>query len=113
MLATVAKVGVVFAATPAQFVLAQVLWGLGYFVTLPYVMGTAAALDSEGRWTAAAAGVSTIGAGVAPGMAGFVVENAGYPTLGMVVLGLGSAALLLAVPVAQRIDRRGIKLSVP
>lgn len=112
LLATCAKVAVVFANTPLQFVVAQVFWGFGYFLTLPYVMGTAAALDSKGRWTAAAAGISTIGAGVAPGLAGVVVSNAGYPTLGMVVLGLGSAALLLAVPVALAVDRRAPPVAV-
>ena len=81
-------------------------WMLAFLFTLPYVMGSAAALDAGGRWVAAATGASTIGTALGPVLAGLVATRFGYPVLGWFALGCAAFAIAGIVPVARSLDRR-------
>ena len=72
---------------------------------LPYLLGTAAALDPLGRWTAAAAGISAVGVAVGPGVAGLMVSDSSYSALGGFVIACGLGAGVLILPVARAVDR--------
>ena len=80
-------------------------WSLAFFFALPYLLGTAAALDRRGRWTAAAAGVSAVGVAIGPGSAGLIVGDSSYAALGGFVIACGLGAALLILPAARAADR--------
>jgi predicted MFS family arabinose efflux permease len=80
-------------------------WGIAYFFALPYLLGTAAALDRYGRWSAAAMGLSMAGVALGPGSAGFAIGLWGYPALGWLVLATGVAAIALMLPAALALGR--------
>jgi predicted MFS family arabinose efflux permease len=81
------------------------LWGIAYFFALPYLLGTAAALDRHGRWSAAAMGLSMAGVALGPGSAGFVISLWGYTALGWLVVVSGAAAIALMLPAALALGR--------
>jgi predicted MFS family arabinose efflux permease len=96
---------VVIAGSSGLYLAGLLAWGIAFFFALPYLLGTAAALDPLGRWTAAAAGISAVGVAVGPGVAGLMVGDAGYPALGGFVIACGLGAAVLILPVARAVDR--------
>jgi predicted MFS family arabinose efflux permease len=109
LVTTVARCAVVYATTPAVYVASQLVWGISYLFVLPYFLGTVAALDRFGRWSAAAGGAMSIGVAIGPGVAGWLASDAGYGALGVLMAATGLASLLLVVPVALVMDRRGLR----
>jgi len=89
------------ASDPETYWVAQLLLGLAFFLTYPFLIGATAALDRTGRWAAAGAGTAMVGSAMAPVIAGAIVESFGYPALG--VLGIAAAAITaaLALPVVR------------
>jgi predicted MFS family arabinose efflux permease len=104
-LSAAARFAVAYAETPAVYVAGLLLWGVAFFFTLPYLMGSVAVLDRMGRWSAAAAGMMTIGAGLAPGTAGLLVELAGYRALGWLSLGGWVLVVALILPALRGLAR--------
>lgn len=96
---------VVIAGSSGLYLAGLLAWGLAFFFALPYLLGTAAALDPLGRWTAAAAGISAVGVAIGPGVAGLMVGDSGYPALGGFVIACGLGAAVLILPVARAVDR--------
>jgi predicted MFS family arabinose efflux permease len=88
------------AASPAAYQAAQIAWGFAFYVAMPYVMGLAAALDRQGRWTVAAGGVSILGAALGPAAAGLAMQYGGFSGLGWLSVVCIALALLLFVPVS-------------
>jgi predicted MFS family arabinose efflux permease len=80
-------------------------WGIAYFFAVPYLLGTAAALDRYGRWSAAAMGLSMAGVALGPGSAGFAISLWGYAALGWLVIASGVAAIALILPAALVLGR--------
>jgi MFS family permease len=105
VLTTLSRCAVVYSPTSATFIVSQLAWGLGFMFLLPYILGTAAALDRLGRWSAAAAGSMTIGAALGPGAAGWLVSEVGYGALGLLMAATGLLSLLFIVPVGLRLGR--------
>lgn len=76
-------------------------WGLFYlieifwFFCLPYIFGTAAALDSQGRLAATASGAMLLGIAGGPVMGGIVADNWGLAAVG--ILGFFSCVVSLLV----------------
>jgi predicted MFS family arabinose efflux permease len=101
----VSTFGLGHADQPASYVALLLIWSVSFFFTLPYLMGTAAALDSQGRWTAAAAGCMTVGVALGPGLAGSLVASRGFPALSWLVAGACLAGLLLVTPASLSLDR--------
>ena len=90
----------------AAFSVGQLALALTFNFTSPYLMGLAAALDPQGRISAALSGALLVGAGIGPGLAGVVVEWGAFAALGagsVLVTGI-SAALL--VPVLRSLHGR-------
>ena len=79
---------------------------LAFLFTLPYVMGSAAALDTSGRWVAAATGTATIGTALGPALAGIVATRFGYPVLSWFALACTACAIAGILPLAMRLDRQ-------
>ena len=96
---------VVIAGSSGLYLAGLLAWAIAFFFALPYLLGTAAALDPLGRWTAAAAGISAVGVAIGPGAAGLLVTDAGYPALGGFVIACGLGAGVLILPVARAVDR--------
>jgi predicted MFS family arabinose efflux permease len=91
--------------TAGAFVTAAMCFYLAWVFGLPYLMGIIAALDSQGR--AATLGIVMQNIGLAAGPAGACALAAGlhYRTVAYVGFGLYLIALLIAVPLAHRVDR--------
>ena len=96
---------VVIAGSSGLYLAGLLAWAIAFFFALPYLLGTAAALDPLGRWTAAAAGISAVGVAIGPGAAGLMVTDVGYPVLGGFVIACGLGAGVLILPVARAVDR--------
>lgn len=86
------------------YIALNILWGLAYYFTVPYMMGALAALDDLGRW--AVAGDSFWNAGMVPGplIAGYLVERSGYLPLAGMALAAGFGCMLMLVGVLNRLD---------
>jgi predicted MFS family arabinose efflux permease len=96
---------VVMAGSSELYLTGLLAWGIAFYFALPYLLGTAAALDPLGRWAAAAAGASAVGMALGPGAAGLVVSESGYPALAGFVIACGVGAAMLILPAARAADR--------
>jgi predicted MFS family arabinose efflux permease len=105
VLVTLSRCAVVYSTTPTLFIGSQLAWGVMYLFLLPYFLGTTAALDRLGRWSAAAAAAMTTGMAIGPGAAGWLVSSFGYGALGLLMAGTGLGCLLLVLPVAVVVER--------
>jgi predicted MFS family arabinose efflux permease len=94
----------VYAVEPIAFSAVLVVNGIAYLFMLPYVLGVAAALDVEGRWSAATIGAATVGAALGPGVAGPIVAGVGTLALGWVVFAASLLAAALVAPVGLHLD---------
>ncbi len=99
MLGTAISIGHVTASRPYGVLLA--VWGGTIFVAFTYVMGSLAALDPRGRWSAAAAGARTVGGAIGPAATGLAAAGYGFPGLGWLVAAW--CGLALALPLAWRL----------
>jgi predicted MFS family arabinose efflux permease len=113
VLSTAARCAVVYATTPEMYIASQLVWGVTYLFILPYFLGTVAALDRLGRWSAAAGAAMSIGVAIGPGVAGSLASNVGYGGLGILMAATGLISLSLIVPVALRLDRQGADDAAP
>jgi predicted MFS family arabinose efflux permease len=103
---TVASVFVlVVSATPAAYIAANAAWTFLFAFSMPYFIGTLAALDPTGRWAAMGTGVAGVGAALGPAAVGRVVAATGYGSLGWLMLVMGILAAALITPVLLTLDR--------
>jgi predicted MFS family arabinose efflux permease len=103
--------GLVHTGAPATYTGMLIANGIAYLFMVPYVFGTAAALDRQGRWGAATVGAATIGAAFGPGIAGPVIAAAGYTAMGWVVFIVSLLSAMAIAPVGLALDRRDLPLS--
>jgi hypothetical protein len=80
-----------------------------FFFLVPYLLGTAAALDPAGRLAAASAGPFLLGVGLGPVAAGGLVGAWGYPALGWVGLTSATLALLGFMRVLRELPAAGAR----
>lgn len=97
-----ASLGLLLVREPVAFVAFNLLWIAAFLFVTPYILGALAALDDLGRWTAAGAGIYTLGDAFAPWVGGLVLGHGGFGALALLVLGTGAAALVLLLPVLRR-----------
>jgi len=90
----------------AIFSVGQLALALTYNFTSPYLMGLAAALDPQGRISAALSGALLVGAGIGPGLAGVVVEWGAFAALGAVSVLVTGASAVLLIPVLRSLHGR-------
>lgn len=87
------------------FMAANAAWTFLFAFSMPYFIGTLAALDSGGRWAAMGTGVAGIGAAFGPAAVGGSVEANGYGALGILMLVTGMMAAALLGPILLKLDR--------
>ncbi len=97
------------ASEPSTYWVAQLLLGLSFFLTYPFLFGAIAALDPTGRWAAAGAGIATIGTALGPAVAGVLVEAEGYPALGGLGIAAAACTAVLVIPVALSLERSPVE----
>jgi len=97
-----ASLGLLLMREPVAFVAFNLLWVAAFLFVTPYILGALAALDDLGRWTAAGAGLYTLGDAFAPWVGGLVLGRGGFGMLALLVLGTGTVALALLLPVLRR-----------
>jgi predicted MFS family arabinose efflux permease len=90
--------------TPA-YVLGCIGYGLSFFFVQPYLLGTAAVVDPDGRVAAGYAGVVLVGGAIGPASGGALVEAFSYEALGWQILAASAVALAAIWPLAVRLDR--------
>lgn len=96
------------ARSPALFAPAVLGVGAGFFFTQPFLMGTIATLDRQGRVNVAAGALMTIGAALGPAVGGLLAaDGGGYARLGWLSAGCGLATLALIGAVAAHVERAG------
>ena len=89
------------------YTVSVLLNNISYFFTLPYLLGTAAALDREGRW-ASIASTSFLGAiAIAPAAGGLIIDHWNATTLGVFTLTGGIMTAVLIVLVSIRLVKLG------
>lgn len=98
--------GTTYSHVPTTYAVFIVVANIAYFGIVPYALGTAASLDRQGRWAAAATGAATVGAAIGPGVGGPIVELSGFTTLGWLVMITSLLSVAAIVPVALTLDRR-------
>jgi predicted MFS family arabinose efflux permease len=91
--------------TAGAFVTAAMCFYLAWVFGLPYLMGIIAALDSQGRAATLGIVMQNIGLAAGPAGAGALAAGLHYRTVAYVGFGLYLIALLIAVPLAHRVDR--------
>jgi predicted MFS family arabinose efflux permease len=93
------------AGAPPAYVLGSIGYGLAFFFVQPYLLGTAAVVDRNGRVAAGYAGVVLVGAAIGPVTGGALVSAFSYEALGWQLLVASVAALAAIWPLAARLDR--------
>jgi len=96
---------VVNAESSPRYVVATLGYSLAFFFVQPYLIGTAARVDPQGRVAAAYAGVVLVGGGIGPALGGALVEWHSYPALGWQLAIASAGAILAILPLARALDR--------
>lgn len=91
--------------TPHVFFAAAMCFYLAWVFGLPYLMGIISALDPQGRAATLGIVMQNIGLAAGPAGAGALAAGLQYRAVAEVGFGLYLAALLIAVPLAYRVDR--------
>jgi MFS family permease len=87
------------------YAVAQVGWGLAYYFTLPYIMGLAASLDRQGRWTVSVGAMLVLGAAIGPLVAGSAIESWGSRGFAWSLMACTAVSFASFTLVSVRIDR--------
>ena len=80
------------------------LWDISYAFSLPYLMGTLASLDKEGRWAVAGDAFWNFAATPGPIIAGLIVVHSGYNSLALWVFTSGAVGLGMLLYTARKSD---------
>ncbi len=94
-----------YAGSPAAYVGAELAYNTAYLFVAPFLLGTAAAVDEQGRVAAATGGMVLVGGALGPAVGGALVAWGSYPPLGWLVLACGALAISLILPTAFALDR--------
>jgi predicted MFS family arabinose efflux permease len=97
--------GFIYASSPLEYTVMSIVWGLSFFFVSPYIMGAAATLDREGRWTVAVGAMANFGYAFGPGVAGGVLAHWGQPALAILAVASSAGALAMLIPVTLRQDQ--------
>jgi MFS family permease len=87
------------------YAVAQVGWGLAFYFTAPYILGLAASLDRQGRWTVTVGALMMLGAAIGPLMAGSAIEIWGYTGFAWLLMACTAVSFLSFLLVSVKIDR--------
>lgn len=104
VLNSVAAAGLALQSDPVTYWLLNLLWGVAYSFSVPYLMGALAALDDRGRWVVAADGAWNGGTALGPWLAGLTVQASGHAPLAMMALSAGLVGVVLMTLVVTRLQ---------
>ena len=96
-------------ATTEWVFVGGLLWGLGFYFVSPYQIGLVAALDRHGRVAVAAGGAMNFGYAMGPTIGGRILKELEPSAFLAVIVGATILSLLLLLPLALKIDRKGRK----
>ena len=85
------------------------LWDISYIFVMPYLMGTLASLDKEGRWAVAGDAFWNFSSTPGPIIATLIVTHAGYNPLALWVLTSGAVGMALFCYTAKQSDKLGLE----
>lgn len=88
---------------PIYFSMGQVVYMLGYGICIPYMYGTAAALDDEGRWAGISSGVFMFAAVISPIIGAYLIETFPVPIIGYQLITILAVAMLVLKMVTTKI----------
>ena len=91
--ATVSMFVLPVTASAWVYSVAQIIWGIAFFFTLPYLLGIGALLDIHGRWAAISFGTYTLGSALGPSGVGIIFGNSWL--LSLAVGGVGILSFLV------------------
>ena len=100
-----ASVTLGYARGPGAYVAAELVYNTAYLFVAPFLLGTAAAIDTQGRVAAATGGIVLLGAGLGPGVGGVLVAWRAFPALAWFVVVCCAAAILIILPLTLALDR--------
>ncbi len=84
-------------------------WDISYAFALPYIMGTLASLDREGRWAVAGDAFWNFSSTPGPVLAALIVTHAGYNPLAIWVFTSGAVGMTLLCFAAKQSDKLGLE----
>jgi predicted MFS family arabinose efflux permease len=84
------------------------VWDFSYGFVSPYIMGTLASLDREGRWAVAGDAFWNFSQTPGPVIAALIVTHAGYNPLAIWVLTSGAVGMTLLCFTAKQSDKLGL-----
>jgi MFS family permease len=87
---------------PEGFMMGQLIFGFFYGLTLPYMYGVGAALDSQGRWAAITPGMFMFSTVISPLLGAYLLEVSGSAWVGWLLV---SFLLVAAVVLWQVLSR--------
>ena len=85
------------------YVAAQITALFVYGFSVPYFFGLCGELDSKGRFMAAGAGMQMVGLALAPWLAGTLIVQSGYSSLGVAVVSAVGVALAFGLVSASKV----------
>jgi predicted MFS family arabinose efflux permease len=103
----VSFVGIGNAGTATLFSSALLVYGVAYFYLLPYIMGAAAELDSDGKVAAFNAAMPGISAAITPALGAYLSSAYSFGIAGNTAFVFAVLAGLLILPCSLYLDRRG------
>jgi predicted MFS family arabinose efflux permease len=103
---SISAAALVLSHDPIPYVILNLIWNSSYYFVVPYIMGLLAALDDLGRWAVAALAVWFAGDALGPGIAGSIVERAGYVPLAGMVLVTGLVCVVSMPAASRRLGKR-------
>ncbi|KQR00441.1 hypothetical protein ASF72_16485 [Arthrobacter sp. Leaf141] len=99
------KLAAALTTDPALYMLVLILWNTAYMAVFLLFIATAAALDTNGRFSGPAIGVYLFGSSFSPVIGGWLAETFGYAGFGWVVA-LVSWVLVIPVVIVARVSTR-------
>jgi MFS family permease len=95
--------------SPGMFISAAMCFYLAWVFGLPFLMGIIAALDPHGRAATLGIVMQNVGLAAGPAAAGALATGLQYRPVAHIGLALYVLALLIAVPLAYRVDRAPLR----
>ncbi|MEH6551756.1 MAG: MFS transporter [Pseudomonadales bacterium] len=94
---------------PSYYIYMLFLWNFSYAFSLPYISGTLAALDNEGRWAVAGDAFWNFSQTPGPILATIIVTNFGYNPLALWVFTSGAVGITLFCYTGRQADKLGLE----
>ena len=98
---------------PATFVVAAIIVNAAALFTGPYVLGSLAALDRQGRVLVTGLMMQAIGLAAGPALAGLLIADGSYARVGWLGIVGYSISFVLFLPLMLRLDRRQVSMPAP